>query len=165
MSFSASGVVGKVNPRNTKVGITYSFTLDGDTKWYGTYKDTPPQEGQFVEFEYKTNGAGFHNVEMPTLKMTSPSESTTTAPAPAAATKAWAASSHKDANIQWQSARNAAVQLAVGALAGGAISLGSGKAEAKLEALMIQVNRLTLDFFDQSMEVGNTGEAPEDFRG
>lgn len=162
---SSSGVVGKVNPRNTKVGITYSFVLDGpDDKWYGTFKDTPPQEGQYVEFEYVTNGAGFHNVDMKTLTTTAaPEGSTDVVPAPAK--KAFAASSNKDANIQWQSARNAAINLVGVAVEAGAISLGGGKAEAKLEAMLIQVNRISLDFFDQSMEVSQTGDAPEDFRG
>lgn len=160
----SSGVVGKVNPRNTKVGITYSFVLDGpDDKWYGTFKDTPPNEGDFVQFEYVTNGAGFHNVDMKTLTTTAAPEGDTTVSAPAK--KAFASSSNKDANIQWQSARNAAINLAAVAVDGGAIALGGGKADAKLEALLIQVNRMTLDFFDQSMEVSVSGEAPEDFRG
>jgi hypothetical protein len=47
----------------------------------------------------------------------------------------------------------------------GALSLGSGKAEAKLEAYLIQLNALTLEFFDQSMEVSGSGDAPDGFRG
>ena len=104
---SASGVIGKIIPRNTKVGITYSFTLDGpDDKWYGTYKTAPPAEGCFVQFDYKTNGAGFHNVEADTLQVT---ENTgDTSEAPAGAKPAFKASTTKDANIQWQSAAGGA---------------------------------------------------------
>lgn len=166
MSVSACGVVGKVNPRNTKVGITYSFTLDGDDKWFGTYKDMPPAEGAYVEFTYKTNGAGFHNVDQGSVVVTdAPSGGTQDASAKPAAKAAFAATSNKDANIQWQSARNAAIATMAAMAQAGAISLGSGKADAKLEAMVVQVNQLTLDYFDQSMEVSGSGEAPEDFRG
>lgn len=166
MSDSASGVVGKVNPRNTKVGITYSFTLDGDDRWFGTYKTLPPAEGAYVEFTFKTNGAGFHNVDEGSVKVTdAPSGATQEASAKPAAAAAFRGSSNKDANIQWQSARNAAVATMAVMAAADAISLGGGKAEARLEALTIQVNQLTLDYFDQSMEVSSTGEAPADFRG
>jgi hypothetical protein len=120
----AKGIVGKIIPRNTKVGITYSFTLDDrdDERWFGTFKTPAPAEGTYVEFEYKTNAAGFHNVDMATL---------VTAEAPEKA--------------------DAAEPV--------------GKAEAKLEAYLIQLNALTLEFFDQSMEVSGSGDAPDGFRG
>ncbi len=167
----ASGIVGKVIPRNTKVGITYSFTLDPreDERWFGTFKDTPPMEGQYVEFEYTKNAAGFLNVDMKTLKVVEAPEAGTTGndmtsvPAASASAKAYGKASNKDANIQWQSARNAAI--ATVAVMGENLALGGGKAEAKLAALIIQVNQLTLDYFDQSMAVSVSGDAPEDFRG
>jgi hypothetical protein len=136
----AKGIVGKIIPRNTKVGITYSFTLDDrdDERWFGTFKTPAPAEGTYVEFEYKTNAAGFHNVDMATL---------VTAEAP-------------------EKADAAEPVEVLGTMSdAGALSLGSGKAEAKLEAYLIQLNALTLEFFDQSMEVSGSGDAPDGFRG
>jgi hypothetical protein len=167
----AKGIVGKIIPRNTKVGITYSFTLDDrdDERWFGTFKTPAPAEGTYVEFEYKTNAAGFHNVDMATLVTAeAPEKADAAEPVevlkPGAA-KAFTKTGNKDANIQWQSARNAAIQVLGTMSDAGALSLGSGKAEAKLEAYLIQLNALTLEFFDQSMEVSGSGDAPDGFRG
>lgn len=172
-----AGIVSRVNPRNTRVGVTYSFILDGvdgpDGKalWFGTFKSQPPQEGQYCEFEYTTNSAGFHNVDMKTLVVTESTANDTETAEPTSrervgtpAKKAYGAASNRDANIQWQSARNAAIAFLNVAVPGGAVGLGSGSKEAKLEMLTILTNRLTLEFFDQSMEVSETGDAPEDFR-
>jgi flagellar biosynthesis GTPase FlhF len=67
---------------------------------------------------------------------------------------------HKDANIQWQSARNAALTYATLAQAASILDLGTGKKADKLEVLDIFVYNTTLDFFRQSMSVSEDGEAP-----
>lgn len=171
----ASGIVGFIKERKTAKGLkTFSFTLDDrdDDRWFGTYTDEPPAVGTFVTFEYVTNGAGFHNVDNKTMQATQPEEAEA-APAaaaipfggPAAAKAAYAKQSHKDANIQWQSARNAAIALLGVANDAGGLDLGTGKKGDKFAALTIMWNRLTVDLFEKSMEVGETGEVPADFQG
>ena len=165
----AQGIVGKVIPRNTKVGITYSFTLDdrNDERWFGTYKTMAPAEGMYVEFEYKKNPAGFLNVDMDTLVVKDPGSAPETASDDTGvterATKAASKAGNKDAKITWQAARKDAMLLL--GLMGEDLKLGAGKKEAKLEVLLILVNQLTLDFFDQACEVAESGDAPEGFRG
>ena len=112
----ASGIVGKVIPRNTKVGITYSFTFDDfdDERWFGTFKETPPLDGQYVTFEYVKNAAGFLNVDMKTMVIAegNTAEVAQATPQPEAAAKVTAAytkSGNKDAKITWQAARNSAI--------------------------------------------------------
>lgn len=80
---------------------------------------------------------------------------------PARAAAAQGAASNKDANIQWQSARNAALHFVEIANQAGALDIGTGKKAAKLEALAIIVNQQTLDFFNASMQVSETGTAPD----
>ena len=77
------------------------------------------------------------------------------------ATAARAAAGFKDANIQWQSARNAALTFVGIAQEAGVLDLGTGKKGDKLEALDHFVNLKSLDFFTASLEVGETGEAPD----
>ena len=167
----ARGVVAKVTSKNTSAGVTHSFVLaEEDGKWYGTFTSAAPAEGSYVEFEYKTSPAGWHNVDNKTVKVTAPPQGgdtvglQQTAVVSAQAATAFRGTSNKDANIQWQSARNASINLMVGAAEAGILDLGAKK-DGKLEALLILVNRATVDFFDQSMEVSATGDAPEDFRG
>jgi hypothetical protein len=60
-----TGVVQYVNEKDTRVGKTYNIRLEGDEKYYGCYKSRPTvAEGQVVEFEFSTNGQGFHNIDM-----------------------------------------------------------------------------------------------------
>jgi hypothetical protein len=152
----ASGIIERVKPRQIAGGKTaYSFLIND--VWYGTYTNEPPAEGSAVEFEYAVNKAGFNNVDYKTLKVTeAASAATASAPAPGTARANF---NNKDANIQWQSARNAAVPMIIGAVQAGVIKADS------LEALQILVNAQTVDFFDASMEVGVTGTTPADLVG
>lgn len=169
---NASGIIGYVKSRKTAKGLTtYSFTFDDreDERWFGMYTTEPSEVGTFVEFEYVTNSAGFHNVDNKTLVVTEKEEAKE-APAqekaaPSKAASAYKGAGNKDANIQWQSARNAAVSLLDVANSAGALDLGTGKKGSKLDALLIQVNRLSVDFFEKSMEVARTGDVPEDLAG
>jgi hypothetical protein len=171
----ASGIIGFVKPRKTAKGLTtYSFTLDDrdDERWFGTYDQEPADVGTFVEFEYVTNGAGFNNVDNKTMKVVEQDKAENTDgpndDIPASLPKAKVAygkATNRDANINWQSARNASISILEVANAAGALDLGTGKKGSKLDALLIQVNRLTVDFYEQAMEVNNTGEVPEDFQG
>ncbi len=172
----AEGIIGFVKPRKTAKGLTtYSFTLDDrdDERWFGTYTQEPPDVGVYVEFEYVTNGAGFNNVDNDTLKATEnpdadvPAEVEGGAPAAKSggASKAYSGAVKKDACIQWQAARNSAIAILGIAAAAGALDLGTGKKGSKLDALFVQVSRLTVDYFGHTQEVSETGEVPEDFRG
>jgi hypothetical protein len=80
----------------------------------------------------------------------------------ASAAKSFAA--NKDLNIQWQSARNAAIAFFGVAVQAGALTTHSAKGKA-LESLMIMVDQKTLEYFDQGREVFNTGEAPAGIEG
>lgn len=144
--------------------------------------------GAYVEFEYTTSGAGFLNVVEDTLEVLEgeeegEEEEEEEAPKPrskkkaskkkpaskkkassggqARAAAAKNVSSNKDANIQWQSARNAALTFTEIAQAAGILDLGTGKKGEKLEALGIFVNLKTVDFFTASMEVSETGGVPD----
>ena len=81
------------------------------------------------------------------------------------ARNAYAKATNRDANINWQSARNAAIATLEVANAAGALDLGTGKKGSKLDALVIVLNRLTVDFYGQAMEVNASGDVPEDFQG
>ncbi len=145
--------------------------------------------GAYVKFEYTKSGAGFLNVDTATVEVIEVDEEEgeeeeadeeeqeeEERPAPrskkkaakkkastssARASAAKAAAGFKDANIQWQSARNAALQFCAIAQEAGVLDLGTGKKAEKLEALDKFVNLKSLDFFTASMEVGVSGEAPD----
>ncbi len=169
----ASGLIGFVKPRKTVKGLTtYSFTFDDrdDDRWFGTYTEEPAEAGTFVEFEYITNGAGFHNVDNKTMKVVE-AEKESDGPAaketaePTKAKAAYGKATNRDANINWQSARNASIAVLEVANAAGALDLGTGKKGSKLDALLVFANRLTLDFYNHAMEVNTTGDVPEEFQG
>lgn len=177
--------------KTAKGYTTYAFTFEDrdDDRWFGTYKDDPEElgaeVGAYVTFEYSKSGAGFLNVDTDTLeviegeegeeeeeeepeekpkakkkaakKKAKPAASGSSARASAAK----AAAGNKDANIQWQSARNAALTFCALAQEAGVLDLGTGKKGEKLEALDKFVNLKSFDFFTASMEVGQTGEAPD----
>jgi hypothetical protein len=175
----ASGLIGFVKPRKTAKGLTtYSFTLDDrdDERWFGTYDKEPAEAGTYVTFEYVTNAAGFNNVDNKTMKVTQEGpatpdfdddipDSVAGKPAPAKAAAAYGKATNRDANINWQSARNASTALLDVANAAGALDLGTGKKGSKLDALVVIHNRLTLDLYNHAMEVNATGEVPADFQG
>jgi len=169
----AEGLIGFIKPRQVAGGYTtYSFTFDDreDGRWFGTYKLEPPEVGTYVKFEYTTNSAGFHNVENKTLTTVEKEGAPAADDAPvtgrlAKTQGAYKGATNRDANINWQSARNAAIALCQVASDAGALDLGTGKKDSKIEALLLIANRLTVDYFDQAMEVNNTGERPEEFRG
>ena len=176
---NASGIIGVIKPRKiTHKGqalTAYSFTLEDrdDDRWFGTWTTPPPEVGVYAEFEYSVNAAGFNNVDNDTMTVTEPetvgaSTGLTAVPATLVSVKAEEAfkkADNKDAKLTWQSARFASIQLLEVAVAAGALDLGTGKKGSKLDALLIQVNRQTVDFFEYSMEVGRTGDAPEDLTG
>ena len=158
----AAGIVEKVVHNKTRVGLTHSFAIGDD--WYGTFKSQPPAEGDYVEFEYSENKAGYYDVDMKTLKITE-AEVTESAGASKASPNAKAAfnkSSNKDAQMRWQGARKDALALAAIAQEAGALDLGAanGKKEGKYEALQIWVDTQTLQYFKDSTKVNETGENP-----
>lgn len=172
---SAAGIVSYINPREVKTGkdkgkTAYSFALQNQEGWYGTYLQEPPAVGLYVEFDYTISAAGFNQVKWDSLEVTEPEETEEEEkpkakgkPATGAA-KAYASAGNRSANINWQSARASAIAVAqVGATAG-ILDLGAGKKDSKLEALLIYVNRMTLDFYGKAMEVEETGELPADFQ-
>lgn len=156
----ASGIVEVIKANNTKAGITYSFAI-GD-QWYGTYKTQPTfVEGDYVEFDYSVKG-NFQNADTKTIKVTKGEQAAQASDGAAAPAKAFKGASNKDAAIQWQSARNAALALAAIAAELGVLDVGAANAkkEGKFEALQIWVNAQTVEYFEDSQKVSETGENP-----
>ena len=170
----ASGIVYEIGSNNTRVGMTYSIKIDGDDKYYGTYKTVPPCfAGNFVTFDYSTNGRGYHNADVKTIKVEAApaagvaGNNLTQAPAASAA----AASAHKSADgrqasIVWQHSQEMALRFAAIAQEAGALDLGTkGGKEGKLEALNIWVDAKTVDYFKDATKAsaiaGNPFEQDE----
>lgn len=150
---------------------THSFVLEGQDGWFSTYTHTPPPKGTDVSFEYSQKG-NFKNVDVKTLKVldnTNPlgkepdaASSVTEAVMPGAtAPSVRFAATHRDANINWQSARNAAIAMAQVAADAGILDVGTGAKASKLEALQIYIDQLTRNFFAEAMEVNKHGDVPE----
>lgn len=163
-----TGIVQYKNEKDTRVGKTWNLRIEGDERYFGCYKSEPQVVvGQCVTFEFSTNGAGFHNVDMKKgikIDETTVVASSGAAPAEAAAPSeaavaAVAKSDGKDKKITWQSARNTAAAIMKVAAAEDALDLGAKKA-GKFEALLVQFNQLTLDLYNDAMTVQTTGENP-----
>ena len=158
----AEGILFKVFEKKTKVGyMTYQIKLEDDDKYYGTFKVDPSEaphnvsSGDFLRFDYSTNAGGWHNVEMDTLTVEAgvTQESTgASAPAKAAAAKV----DGRQSSIMWQSARNAAIELAAVALDADVLDLGTKK-DQNFAALQVWVNQQTSEYYDDAVasQTGN----------
>jgi hypothetical protein len=160
-----TGVVQYVNEKDTRVGKTYNIRLEGDDKYYGCYKSRPTvAEGQVVEFEFSTNGQGFHNIDMKKgirvletdVAVSDGVQSEAQTERAVAAKKT---SDGKGERIAWQSARNTAAALLAVAASADALPLGAKK-DGKLEALTILFNQLTEELYNDGKFVQDNGTSP-----
>lgn len=161
-----TGVVQYVNEKNTRVGTTWNIRIEGDDRYFGCYKTKPNCEvGQVVEFQFSTNGQGFHNIDMKkgiTVLETEVAESDGVQQSAAQTERAVAAKAKVDGKgerIAWQSARNTAAALLSVAAQADALPLGAKK-DGKLEALTILFNQLTEELYNDGKVVQETGNSP-----
>lgn len=166
----ASGVVQYINDKNTKVGVTYNVRLEGDDKYYGTYKTNPTAKfkvGDYVEFDYSTKG-DFHNVDWKSVEVTeNEAVQSSTGASEGVSDKAKAAfdkAAGREAQTRWHAARASAIELARVAAEAGCLDIGTGNKEGKYEALQIFVNAQTLEYFNEGSEVAATGTCPEAYK-
>ena len=158
----AEGIVYKIFDNETRVGTTYQIKIDGDDKYYGTYKTRPDTKpGDFVKFEFTTKGR-FHNVKMDTLEIEACEVETSAGAAEGApsegATKARASNDGRQMSIVWQHSQEMALRLAQVAQDAGCLDLGAKKG-GQFEALQVWVNASTEEFYGDAMTAA-TGVHP-----
>ena len=145
MSDKVVGVVEKISQR----GKAFNINVDGT--WYGFGFEEPDfSEGVTAEFEVVKRGR-FMNVDNKTFKVvdekSAPKKGST-----------GGKGSYGDVqrSINWQSARNAAIEVARIGVEAGAISLGSTKAK-KLDALFAFIDNTTERYYYDTDTVATQG--------
>lgn len=158
----ANGVVEVITKNKANF---WNFKLN-DGNWYGTGSKDEPSDfkaGDSVEFEYTTKKVGgreYHNVDgdITVTKNTAPSGSGSTSSGPVD----W---DLKDRKIQYQSARNAAIQL-VGILAGADAIVYPGKDKTtpkqRHDTIVALVDGYTEDFYNATIMLGSDPEDSAD---
>lgn len=155
MTEKKQGVVQIVAP-NKKGYIQYKI----DDEWYGTWvKEAQADRGDTIEFEYKHSG-NFRNIVNNEIKVISKG---TGAPQQSSSSGGGSVDwDLKDRKIQWQSARNAAIELVhVLALNGAIPYKTNAKAADKQEVIEAFVDQYTNQFYEDSVTLGDE-DTPEE---
>jgi len=138
---TTTGIVEKI----ANNGKAFNIVVSGE--WYGYGFSAPSfTEGQTISFDWKENGR-FKNVVVPSLRVL-PAAAETPAPAPEAApAKAGGRGGYgaTQLSIQYQSARNAAIEVASLLVSNGALALPPKKGD-QADAVMAYIDDLTNQF-------------------
>lgn len=138
------GKIEVVTTKEWKGKTLYSMKVNGE--YYGCGAKSPGQQGDYVEFDVEENGkyknAG--NIR----KVEGAAAPAVSQPTSSGGTD-WA---KKDAQISWQAARNSA-----NALLATAVSAGFQDAPDTFSKLVAASNKLTQDFFNSTLNLGNGG--------
>lgn len=138
------GKIELVTTKDWKGKTLYSMKVNGE--FYGCGVKSPGNKGDFIEFDVEENGnyknAG--NIRKAEGAPSAPSG----APVASGGTD-WA---KKDQQISWQAARNSA-----NALLATAVSAGFQDAPDTFSKLVAASNKLTQDFFNSTLNLGNGG--------
>jgi len=162
--------------RQNDKGAWSAKVVEGDTEtWYGLGFNTPSvSQGDMIEFEYKKNGK-FFNIDSKSIKVVD-NQVESNKPVADVAKSAGGASSKeeywsnkekaeefKQKQINWQSARNAAIQLVPSLLEQGVVKLPTKKAD-QYDTVMNLVNEMSVRFYTETQdpEAMVSSEGPDD---
>ena len=135
----------------------YNLQVDGEWYGYGFKSDGAPSftEGQTISFDYEQRGK-YKNIDKKTIKVVESSGGGAAAPN----TRSNSAD-NRQLSIQYQSSRNAAIQLVGVMLDAGAVAIPAKKAD-QFDAIVALVDDLTVKFHsdvDQTVEDGGVTPA------
>ena len=133
-----SKVIGTVD-RIKQHGRAYNLQVNGE--WYGFGFNQPDfEEGTEVEFDIKMRGR-YANVDTSTFKVVGQGSGK-----PSGHASGKSPSRDVQGSINWQSARNAAIEIVKVGVEAGAVSVGTAKAK-KLDNILALVDNLTERFY------------------
>lgn len=165
-----TGEVGVVYSKAGKFGgMMYSIKTENSDIWFScgnsapTYADgSEVQKGDVVTIDFSVNGKGRSVVESVALVAGAAGGNGTADTSVPAASGSVATGGARQDKIAWQAARNSAIELLKIQQLEGILDIGSGAKGKKAEALGIQLNKLTLEFYQDTQRVG-AGEDPADW--
>jgi hypothetical protein len=163
------GKLEKVIAKKLSNGFIHSVKIDD--VWYGAgFKRPAAQEGEYVEFEWYTNDKGYATIKGEITVINRPATAAQQAPARqapggvgGAVTKDqyWENKEARDVNIQkgiqFQAARNAAINVADVLLKNDCLSLGQAKAK-KTDILLAFIDELTVKYFENVSQFVENGK-------
>lgn len=164
------GKLEKVIAKKLSNGFIHSVKIDD--VWYGAgFKRPAAQEGEYVEFEWYTNDKGYATIkgEITVIKQQQSEARAPVRQAPGSAggltkDQYWENKEARDVNIQkgiqFQAARNAAINVADVLLKNDCLSLGQAKAK-KTDILLAFIDELTVKYFNNVNQFVEKGALEE----
>ena len=142
----ARGEVGLVYEKTGgKWGSMYSIKLEGDDTWYRCGKKRPEgiDKGDVISFDYSIDAKGASKVDLDSIKKVESAKASS-----GGGGNTFTSSTGRQDAIMWQSARNAAIEMAKVLVSVDALDVSANATKgSKAKALALYVNMLTVEFF------------------
>lgn len=159
MTQMVSGKVTKISQYDTKFGVMYNVSVNGDSFGFGKVRPTF-SEGDYVKFEWEQKGQYRNANARSAVVLDSPPEGAASAPSSGGYRRRDISDDPKQAVISKQAARNSAIAMFRELRELGAIPVSDkAKADVRMDAYLGIVDKMTEDYYNYSMGIESAAAA------